>query len=49
VAANGDLANWSVPGMTGGGIGGAMDLAALTPMGVSVADRVPIMQECWGD
>lgn len=24
VGANGDLANWSVPGMTGGGIGGAM-------------------------
>jgi 3-oxoacid CoA-transferase len=28
VGANGDLANWSVPSMVGGGIGGAMDLIA---------------------
>jgi 3-oxoacid CoA-transferase len=28
VAQNGDLANWSLPEQTGGGIGGAMDLAA---------------------
>jgi len=28
VAENGDFANWRVPGRKGGGIGGAMDLAA---------------------
>src|SRR5438034_1344346 len=28
VAANGDFANWKIEGRTGGGIGGAMDIAA---------------------
>lgn len=28
VAENGDVANWKLPGMKGGGIGGAMDLVA---------------------
>jgi 3-oxoacid CoA-transferase len=28
VDAEGSVANWAVPGMTGGGIGGAMDLVA---------------------
>jgi 3-oxoacid CoA-transferase B subunit len=38
VAANGDFANWKLKGTKGGGIGGAMDLAAS-------AKRVYIMLE----
>lgn len=37
-AANGDFANWKLPGRKGGGIGGAMDIAAC-------AQRVYVMME----
>jgi 3-oxoacid CoA-transferase B subunit len=38
VGANGDLANWKLPGRKGGGIGGAMDIAAC-------AQRIFVMME----
>ena len=38
VGANGDLANWKLAGRKGGGIGGAMDIAAC-------AQRVFVMME----
>ncbi|MDR0342051.1 MAG: hypothetical protein LBI49_02865, partial [Nocardiopsaceae bacterium] len=52
VGSNGDLANWSVPGMTGGGIGGAMDLAAGARQVIAMlehtdsAGRPKLVEEC---
>ncbi|HKS45017.1 MAG TPA: CoA transferase subunit B [Amycolatopsis sp.] len=40
VAANGDLANWTVPGALVKGMGGAMDLVAGTKRVVAITDHV---------
>lgn len=52
VGANGDLANWANPGMVGGGIGGAMDLAVGARHVVAMlehldsAGRCKLVQQC---
>lgn len=51
VAVNGDFANWKLPGNIGGGIGGAMDIAAcakrlILMMDHNVKGRPRLLEQC---